>query len=318
MAGMDKMPRMDGGMNWVCQCGNENFPNRNFCNRTSCGMARPGLTEKDLQAQSSPGGLNNWFCECGNENFPNRLFCNRRTCGLAKPGLTQAELKSSGGEYLSKGSSMPQFGGKGGGNQAPREYEQGSWTCSFCGNVNFPLRTTCNGKKNGVCGQPREIADAGPPVGPPAASRGPNKGGGKGGGCGMNDMMSMMMNMLNDGGSGKGGFGWKSGGSQPAKPMQQPQQWKEGSWVCTACTNINFPNRDTCNKRVCGRLRVEVDGGPPPGSPGAQIASVQNLPAPEGSWHCGHCNNLNWPQRTTCNKKVCGLPRDESSFVAGF
>jgi hypothetical protein len=30
---------------------------------------------------------------------------------------------------------------------------------------------------------------------------------------------------------------------------------------------------------------------------------------PEGSWRCGGCANVNWPARTTCNRKNCGLPR---------
>merc|ERR1719375_2376005 len=35
---------------------------------------------------------------------------------------------------------------------------------------------------------------------------------------------------------------------------------------------------------------------------------------PEGSWTCGTCGNVNWPLRTTCNNKACGLPRDMASY----
>jgi ATP-dependent RNA helicase DDX3X len=45
--------------------------------------------------------------------------------------------------------------GKGGG---PDGHPDGSWKCSFCGNVNYPSRTSCN---NRGCGVPRDQADKG-------------------------------------------------------------------------------------------------------------------------------------------------------------
>merc|ERR1712192_39516 len=92
--------------------------------------------------------------------------------------------------------------------------------------------------------------------------------------------------------------------SQPRKNMP------EGSWICLSCHNVNFPNRDICNKRVCARPRSEVDGGPPPGSAGAMVNKKSELPSPDGSWVCSACGNVNWPLRTTCNRKTCGQPRD--------
>lgn len=158
----------------------------------------------------------------------------------------------------------------------------------------------------------------------------------------MNDMLRMMMAALGQGGSGAtesaatnalllqaglqmpggcnpllgvGGCGAvpavesRSGGkgqtdNAPRKNMP------EGSWICLACHNVNFPNRDTCNKRVCGRPRSEVDGGPPPGTAGAHAQKKSDLPPPDGSWACAACGNVNWPLRTTCNRKTCGHPRD--------
>ena len=36
------------------------------------------------------------------------------------------------------------------------------------------------------------------------------------------------------------------------------------SWVCGSCQNVNFPSRETCNRRDCGAKREDVDAGPPP------------------------------------------------------
>jgi len=86
----------------------------------------------------------------------------------------------------------------------------------------------------------------------------------------------------------------------------------DGSWVCLSCQNTNFPQRTTCNAKNCGRQRHEVDGGPP------QAQAVDIRPQgrgsdPPGSWGCHACGNVNWPQRTTCNKKGCGLPRTDTA-----
>ncbi|CAK0890112.1 unnamed protein product [Prorocentrum cordatum] len=97
------------------------------------------------------------------------------------------------------------------------------------------------------------------------------------------------------------GFGPSAmlGGAAASRPAAPPP---EGSWVCAACQNVNFPTRSTCNARACGRPRAEVDGGPPPAA-GAAAA------APEGSWTCPSCGNVNFPTRAACNRRACGLPR---------
>merc|ERR1719272_2429293 len=39
---------------------------------------------------------------------------------------------------------------------------------------------------------------------------------------------------------------------------------------------------------------------------------------PPGSWMCMSCNNVNYPDRTTCNGKACGQPREavDGGYVA--
>lgn len=77
-----------------------------------------------------------------------------------------------------------------------------------------------------------------------------------------------------------------------------------GSWVCTNCSNINWPKRTTCNAKTCQRPRAEVDGGTPQTLP----VGIPP-PIPDGAWVCMQCQNVNWPQRTHCNKRSCGAPR---------
>lgn len=82
----------------------------------------------------------------------------------------------------------------------------------------------------------------------------------------------------------------------------------EGSWVCVACRNVNWPTRDHCNGRSCGLPRSEVDAGPP-----LPVEAVPQRPSvaqpPEGAWTCSVCANVNWPTRDHCNGRNCGLHR---------
>merc|ERR1711957_725889 len=116
--------------------------------------------------------------------------------------------------------------------------------------------------------------------------------------------------LVADGSNGLMLAGCPGGSGVPTGNNGGPQEIPEGSWICLACHHVNFPKRDSCNKRLCGKPRIEVDGGPPPGMPGAAVTNKRELPQPDGTWTCVHCGNTNWPLRTTCNKKKCGMPRD--------
>lgn len=280
----------------------------------------PNFAADAQQAQKAPrtGGVpagteGMWTCECGNENYPNRLFCNRKTCGMAKPGLTLKELQRNEVDQQKQAMKaiMPA-------QQQSGPAPDGSWACASCGNVNFPLRTTCNRK---VCGMPREMSDGGPPpsgfVNAPAG-KGMRAGGqaSQGGGS-QQQMMQMMQMML----GGKGAPMAQGGNNKPPGKQAKPP---DGSWVCLDCGNINWPTKDQCNRNVCARPRHEVDGGPPDPATIAQGVSAANATAaaqkaqaatmegpPEGAWECLRCGNVNWPKRTTCNRKTCMAPRDD-------
>jgi len=291
-----KAARMgDGGEGWVCgKCSNVNFENRAYCNMRKCGAPGP------------------WSCPgCGNKNFAGRDVCNKRSCNHPRPpppagtgpqGQQSMQMGPQGGASqqavfqavsmlqasglanlpgVQEGlhqiiSATQQIGGQGGGCghhvRQPAQQGQimdGSWVCLGCGNINFPNRTTCNAK---LCAKPRAEVDGGPPK--PGAS---------------------------------------------TKSIFMP-----GSWVCAACNNINWPKRETCGLQKCGRSRAEVDAGPPTPQQlhDQAIAPPQHMPggmepmgggggrpAPEGSWPCDACGNVNYPNREECNKRGCGKPR---------
>lgn len=310
----------DDADQWTCtKCGNLNYGSRLVCNMRKCGAPK---TEEP------------WVCPgCGNENRAHRLFCNLRSCQLARPGLTapamrQAEAggRRGGGDGFGGGGGYGGgggFGGKGGGpgHIDERAAAPGAWRCPDCGNQNYPGRTHCNSRS---CGRPA-------PSG--FSFNGGGEGGGKGSGPKVIDpRMAEPGSWLcpacgNSNYPGRTHCNRRSCG-QPAPPgvagyarapaqdfsgfvggfgtASQPkgggkQQAPEGSWICTACNNVNYPTRTTCNSTSCGKPRAAVDGGPPP--------TANDGPPPEGAWTCPSCQNVNYPTRSVCNRRACGLPR---------
>ena len=193
------------------------------------------------------------------------------------PGVAEAKPVVSGGHHV----------------------ESAGWACPKCGNHNYAMRVVCNMRKCGARrpGYPADGAEQGSAQGsaPPWEQ------------------------------VGKSGQG---GSDEPA-----------GSWRCV-CGNLNFPHRTVCNGRNCNLPRPQCDGmgggmstmfggamnamggmgaygmGMVPsmgcmGGVGAMTYMCgQGLAgAPPGSWLCPSCGNVNYPSRTTCNRRNCGLPR---------
>lgn len=278
-----------GDGEWICQnCGNLNHAGRMVCNMRKCGAPKPE---------------ERWTCFCGNENYAGRLVCNLRKCGMLKPGLKLQDLaKLAGGGPQLPAEVLP-----------PRQKQTppGSWKCIDCGNVNFPNREVCNGR-NGTCAQPRDTCDGGPPDDNEAPRAVPSS---------QNHSNHSLAATL--AGFGKGGAPTPKAGPMAATPKASgPMNAPPGSWVCKSCMNVNFPTRTTCNSHNCGMPRDEVDGGPPgfqaavPSSAGRGGAGGKGGAgggaggdAPPGSWTCDACGNINWPGRTSCNRRSCGLPR---------
>lgn len=267
-------------------------------------MQRPAMMAPAMMIAAAPASIQrpshtaagapdgSWQCvTCGNVNFPTRFVCNGRngSCGLPRPPQHQ-HMPVAGLSGLTMGiaaamqrpmQSMPQQSRPvGGGNEAPA----GAWACGGCGNVNWPTRIACNGKK-GACGLPRQQAQMNPGVfdyfvadeaeALAAAMAAAPAAAGCVGGCGLSQY-----------------------------PM----------WVCLSCGNENYASRMTCNGKSCGLPRASCDSGAPGGGLPATMAVLMKKspkPAPEGSWVCSACNNINWPAKVVCNARVCGRPRSE-------
>lgn len=288
----NKAARIDSeGGGWSCQrCGNHNFEGRLTCNMRNCGAPRDHAAASPIMhvQNGNPTGKGagikgsavgeSWMCDkCGNHNFEGRMYCNMRTCG-----------------------------------------NPGPWTCPACGNRNFAGRKVCNMKR---CNQPMPLAPPG--AGPLAYSAGsaPTPAMGPQMQASQAATAAQAIAMLQSSGlasipgvaegiqkiSGAVGTVVSPPPSGSFSPIanRAAADIKEGSWVCVECGNINFPTRDACNARLCGRSRLEVDGGPP--APGAD-SKTRLKP---GSWVCSSCQNINWPEREACGMRKCGLPRSQ-------
>lgn len=147
------------------------------------------------------------------------------------------------------------------------KHPPGSWTCSQCGNVNWPTRSTCNGKRGGAlcalpreqCEGPREVAKSSPPPGSWLCSA-----------CGnvnwpirttCNGKNCARMREEVDGGAPKLPTVVAPSATMPSQSSSQSSQSSapsppDGSWICHACQNVNWPTRTHCNRRTCGAQRM--------------------------------------------------------------
>lgn len=227
----------------------------------------------NMRSCGAPKDSENWICPgCGNENHAHRVFCNMRRCQQIRPGATRQQVMQM--EQAAVPSAGKGAGSYGKGFMAApqsdvRAVEPGAWTC-VCGNLNYPGRTVCNARS---CGKP-----------PPRQPKQPQYWSAPSYGYAPAYALAMRVAPT-------------SGSSGPPPP---------GSWECVACQNVNFPTRDKCNAKNCGQPRHLVDGGAPSYSP---PPPPQNSSAPPGSWTCPSCENLNYPTRTVCNKRGCGLAK---------
>eukprot|EP00929_Paragymnodinium_shiwhaense_P023087 TRINITY_DN14541_c0_g2_i1.p1 TRINITY_DN14541_c0_g2~~TRINITY_DN14541_c0_g2_i1.p1 ORF type:complete len:355 (-),score=73.51 TRINITY_DN14541_c0_g2_i1:380-1444(-) len=231
-------------------------------------------------------GEDGWVCEkCNNHNFAGREWCNRRACGAPGP-----------------------------------------WTCPSCQNKNFASRAVCNARRCQLPRPPRNGGQTQAVQAAPAASsdlasqiasvshmaelaNSQSLARNDANGAQTAMLMSAMAQML-------GTLAQAAeptqvapvpvvGGPAAAVPGRADNKFRNGSWCCLACGNVNFPERMNCNAKSCGQPRASVDGGPPKAD-----APARSLMLP-GSWVCTACTNVNWSTRDTCNKKTCGRPRSE-------
>eukprot|EP00929_Paragymnodinium_shiwhaense_P103910 TRINITY_DN6775_c0_g1_i1.p1 TRINITY_DN6775_c0_g1~~TRINITY_DN6775_c0_g1_i1.p1 ORF type:complete len:258 (+),score=31.65 TRINITY_DN6775_c0_g1_i1:94-867(+) len=127
--------------------------------------------------------------------------------------------------------------GAGKGREAAAPYNAGDWSCPGCGNHNYAKRMQCN-----RCAAPR----------PGAAPYG------------------QMGN----------GFGQQQGGAAFGGKMMMmavPVDMRPGDWLCRACGNHNYANRDNCNKCAMAKTVFIAKGG-----------------MRDGDWVCSGCQNHNY------------------------
>jgi len=118
---------------------------------------------------------------------------------------------------------------------------------------------------------------------------------------------------------------------QQMQPMQgsagkggRPVAGVDGNWQCGQCQNVNFATRDACNRCATPRAQAEVAADPfaqqmqqmqpmqgSAGKGGRPVAGV------DGNWACPGCQNVNFAQRTACNRCQTPKPADEESFQWG-
>lgn len=274
------------------------------------------------RGEDRPPPHGSWICgACGNVNYPDRTHCNKRSCGVPREGPRPAPQP----RYTPLTAPPPPRPGLPPPRRGRKGAPEGSWVCSACDNVNYPSRTTCNARG---CGRPREevelpngVINGGPE--PEQQIEDFPEGSWVCGSC--QNVNFPGRDKCNRRTCGKprvdiGGGGPVHLEPAPYKPMPYappeprappPGDYPEGSWVCGSCQNVNFPSRETCNRRDCGAKREDVDAGPPPMNAAPPPRERGAKPPPDGSWVCGACSNVNYPDRTSCNKRTCGKPREE-------
>jgi len=320
---VNKVARTDGeGGGWICeQCGNHNYEGRLVCNMRSCGAPRDSEALPVSKIEGEGGG---WTCErCGNHNYEGRVVCNMRSCGAPRDPVSPSAAPGKGVALKGPAAEGWMCDKCGNHNFEGRIYcnmrscgNPGPWNCPACGNRNYAGRKVCNMKK---CNQPMP---------PPPPGAGPHAVGGTPIGPQPQAVQAatavQAIAMLQASGltaipgvaegiqkiMASGAVGAAVSPSVAAMGCAVPvskgaAEVKEGSWVCVDCGNINFPTREVCNARLCGKPRAEVDGGPP--APGAD-SKTRLKP---GSWVCSACSNINWPEREACGMRKCGLPRSQ-------
>ncbi|XP_078148249.1 ran BP2/NZF zinc finger-like superfamily protein [Carex rostrata] len=248
-----------------------------------------------------------WKCsKCGNVNFSFRAVCNRGTCGAPRPSASPSPRMvppAVGGGYEHRPS--PYYGG------APPPPYGPPPPVGMSGSYG-PAPYQHLGMRYGYGPGPYGSSGSYPPY---SSYHSPGPMGGIGYGPGA-DM-------------GRYGYGYRG------SPMPGPSPWpagalpdnndnnssrkrrggpdgspSEGDWKCPKCENVNFAFRTTCNMKKCGAPRPAYPGGV--NSNGSSGKKEQGE-APEGSWTCGKCSNLNYPFRTVCNRKGCGNERPAPS-----
>mmetsp|Transcript_40625 Transcript_40625/g.67479 ORF Transcript_40625/g.67479 Transcript_40625/m.67479 type:complete len:275 (-) Transcript_40625:507-1331(-) len=101
-----------------------------------------------------------------------------------------------------------------------------------------------------------------------------------------------------------------------------PVEGIDGNWGCPNCGNVNWWQREFCNRchapkptpeELVSRASELANGVTTPSAVGVS-ASKTPLASNEANWRCPACGNINWPQRTVCNRCSAPRPVDDSQM----
>ncbi|KAL3893644.1 MAG: hypothetical protein SGPRY_014089 [Prymnesium sp.] len=98
-----------------------------------------------------------------------------------------------------------------------------------------------------------------------------------------------------------------------------PQEGVDGNWKCPSCANVNFVQRNACNR--CGTPKPAAEalharemelmmggGGGPVGGGGGMGRGGAPVEGVNGNWRCTSCSNVNWEQRDVCHRCQTAKP----------
>ncbi|KAF4655990.1 hypothetical protein FOL47_009206 [Perkinsus chesapeaki] len=261
-----------------------------------------------------------WKCgRCGNVNYSHKLFCNMRKCNAPKPlGSWTCHSCGSGSEKplardcskclttrnttkeedilieAHRTGALPSYATRK--NSFPQEFLAapfGSWICVKCNNVNWPARTTCNGRH---CQKSRDVADI-------EYTR--------------NFRLDLekrgfAVDLINTTTTATVPSCSPLPGSTVASGSATPTGVSRG--VLRDAPQMPAPRlesgREGYQVEVVDMVNAILTGEPPRSSAGHALRTD-----PPGSWICPTCGNVNWPKRTHCNKHGCGVEKPAQAVV---
>lgn len=102
-----------------------------------------------------------------------------------------------------------------------------------------------------------------------------------------------------------------------------PVEGVDGNWKCMQCANVNFGTRTQCNRcqvpkpsdhELAERAQAAALGRANPTAGNAMPQHRGPVEGQDGNWKCLSCSNVNFANRTHCNR--CAVPKPTDEQVA--